>query len=252
MPGGDLKRPHKRKYGFFASEQDVFAEVAAEAGLVEKGPGAWCRHPLAYLVEAADDACYHVVDIEDAAKMRMLSFEHAEDLLLAFFRDDTSKDWAADYKTLEDEDRKLIFLRAQAIDRLVRDAAEIFLERLPDLMAGEFCKPLLTLSARAPALRKIEQVSHERIYRGHQRCETDIIAARTITTLLDAYGEALLDREALGPHTKLPRRWASLLETVPESRQLPYDRAGWVQGLLDYVAGMTDRFAIRQAQLIAG
>ncbi|TWB14104.1 dGTPase [Nitrospirillum bahiense] len=257
VPNGPLKRPHKRKYGFFGCEQDVFAEVATEVGLVEKGPGAWCRHPLAYLVEAADDACYHVVDIEDAAKMRMLSFEHAEDLLLAFIRDDkpdtaTGKDWEADYKTLEDEDRKLIFLRAQAIDRLVRDAAEIFLERLPQLMAGEFCHPLLTLSARAPALRRIEQVSHERIYRGQQRCETDIIAARTITTLLDAYGEALLDREKLGPGAKLPRRWASLLETMPESRQLPYERAGWVRGLLDYVAGMTDRFAIRQAQLIAG
>jgi len=245
--GPDDPRPKPRKYGFFDSEQALFAEVATEVGLIPTGPHSWCRHPLAYLMEAADDACYRVVDIEDAAKMRMLSFADAESLLMPFVDIDR-----AEYDAIGDEDRKLIYLRARAIDTLVGDAAAMFLDRLDSLLRGDRCPPLLQMTDKAPALKAIEEVSYSRIYRGQQRCETDLIAARTLHTLLDAYGEALLDREAKGPGGDLARRYASLLETLPGIRTLPYDRAAWVRALLDYIAGMTDRFAIRQAQLITG
>ncbi|HYC04685.1 MAG TPA: dNTP triphosphohydrolase [Azospirillaceae bacterium] len=240
-------RPHARKYSFFSSERELFAEVAAETGLEKQGEECWQRHPLAYLVEAADDACYRVVDIEDACKMRMVSFKEAEELLAHCVEIDQGE-----YGTIDDEDRKLIYLRARAIDQLVRDAAEQFRDHLPDLMEGKRCPPLLNMSERAKALKAIERVSYEQIYRGQQRCETDIIAARTITTLLDAYGEALLERERLGPGGTLPRRSASLLETMQGARKLTFERVEWARSLLDYVAGMTDRFALRQAQLIAG
>ncbi|QJE72835.1 dNTP triphosphohydrolase [Aerophototrophica crusticola] len=242
------QRPHKRKYGFLGSEAELFRWVAGELGLVPLGRDAWCRHPLAYLVEAADDACYSIVDIEDAVKMRMLSFDEAEDLLRPVI-DELDQ---GEYRSIDDEDRKLIYLRARAIDKLVHDAAAMFLERLPAIMEGKACPALLDMIERVDALKEIEEVSYTRIYRGQQRCETDIVAARTITTLLDAYGEAFLAREAAGPYGELPRRFSSLLETVPQVRAVPYDRAGWVRALLDYIAGMTDRFAIRQAQLIAG
>lgn len=241
------ERPHKRKYGFLGSETDLMAEVADELGLIPIGRDAWCRHPLAYLVEAADDACYSVVDIEDAVKMRMLSFTEAEDLLEPLI------DWdRPEYESIEDEDRRLIWLRARAIDRLVNDARATFLDRLPDIMEGKPVGPLLKMIERKDALQDISDVSYTQIYRGYQRCETDIVAARTVTILLDAYGEALLAREKAGPDRDLPRRYASLLETVPGIRQMPFDRSGWTRTLLDYIAGMTDRFAIRQAQLIAG
>ncbi|MFC7331940.1 dGTP triphosphohydrolase [Rhodocista pekingensis] len=247
-PGDDgLPRPHPRKYGFFGSERALFSEMAEEVGLIPTGDDTWCRHPLAYLVEAADDACYRVVDIEDAVKMRMLSFADAESLLAPLVVVDRQE-----YDEIDDEDRRLIYLRARAIDRLVHDAAEMFLERLPELMQGRPCPALLHMTERATALKAIEQISYTRIYRGQQRCETDIVAARTITTLLDAFGEALLAREEAGPGADLPRRFASLLETMPTIRQMPYDRPSWVRGLVDYIAGMTDRFALRQAQLIAG
>lgn len=246
IPGG-APRPNKRKYGFFASEAAEFAQVADEVGLVRKADEVWCRHPLAYLVEAADDACYHVVDIEDAAKMRMLTFREAEELLAPLIDMDE-----AEYRAIGDEDRQLIYLRARAIDRLVRDAAELFLHHLDALMAGDPCAPLLSLSPRAAALRAIEKLSVERIYRGHQRCETDIIASRTLTTLLDALCEAFLEREQAGPGGRLSRRLSALVETMPGGSALPLERERWVRALLDYLAGMTDRYAIRQAQLIAG
>ena len=240
-------RPHVRKYGFFSSEFELFSEMTSEAGLLPAGRAAWCRHPLAYLVEAADDACYHVVDIEDAVKMRMIGFREGEELLARLFRLDR-----AEYEAIEDEDRKLIYLRAQAIDALAGIASDAFLAHLPDLMAGKKTPPLLSLSDAAAPLADIEEVSHDRIYRGQQRCETDIVAARTIAALLDAYGAALLERERLGPEGRLARGDASLLETFPGHRRIPFERAGWVRVLVDYIAGMTDRFAIRQAQLIAG
>lgn len=244
----DAQRPHDRKYGFLGSERELFAEMAEEVGLVPRGPDVWCRHPLAYLMEAADDACYHVVDIEDAVKMRMLSFTDGEDLLGPMVQEFGS----AEYRAIDDEGRKLIYLRARAIDRLVHDASEKFLERLPELMEGKACPPLLAMTGCHKYLSAIRHVSFTRIYRGQQRCETDMIAARTLTTMLDAYGEAMLAREAAGPDGQLPRRYASLLETIPGIHTMPYDRVGWVQCLMDYIAGMTDRFALRQAQLIAG
>ncbi len=243
----DEVRPHKRKYGFFGSETGFMADVANELGLIPIGRDAWCRHPLAYLVEAADDACYSVVDIEDAVKMRMLSFADAEELLEPLIEWDRQE-----YSAIDDEDRRLIYLRARAIDRLVHDAGLAFQEKLADIMQGKPVGPLLNMIERKDALKEISEVSYTRIYRGQQRCETDIVAARTVTILLEAYGEAMLAREAIGPSGELPRRFASLLETVPGIRRIPYDRAGWVRALLDYIAGMTDRFAIRQAQLIAG
>lgn len=240
-------RPHKRKYGFFGSETELMADVAAELGLLPIGRDAWCRHPLAYLVEAADDACYSIVDIEDAVKMRMLSFTDAEELLEPLIEWDR-----AEYDAIDGEDRRLIYLRARAIDRLVQDAGVAFQEKLADIMEGLPVGPLLNMIERKDALKDISEVSYTRIYRGQQRCETDIVAARTVTILLESYGEAMLAREATGPDCDLPRRFASLLETVPDIHAIPYDRAGWVRALLDYIAGMTDRFAIRQAQLIAG
>jgi dGTPase len=245
-------RPHPRKYGFFASETSLMAAAAAELGLIPGGPDAWHRHPLAYLVEAADDACYSVVDIEDAVKMRMLTFAEAEELLAPLI------DWdRAEYRAIEGEGRRLIYLRARAIDRLVGDAATAFLDQLSDIMHGKPCLPLLGGIERRDALQEIERVSYARIYRGQQRCETDIVAARTVTILLDAYAEALLAREAAGKGAAgkgadLPRRLASLLELLPDHRAWPYERGLWAQALVDYIAGMTDRFAIRQAELIGG
>jgi len=246
--GPESARPHPRKYGFLVSERELMEEVAEEIGLIRRGPDVWARHPLAYLVEAADDACYRVVDVEDAVKMRMLTFAEGEDLLEPMVEEFGS----AEYKAIEDEDRKLIYLRARAIDKLVKDAAGMFLDKLSDLMEGKPCPALLNMTGNDEALREIEAISYSRIYRGQQRCETDLVAARTVTTLLDAYGEALLVREAAGPGADLPRRHVSLLETMPSIRTMPYDRAAWIRELMDYLAGMTDRFAIRQAQLIAG
>ncbi len=246
--GNANPRAARGKYGIFASEEALFAEVAAEAGLIPVRAGLeWCRHPLAYLVEAADDICYRIVDIEDAVKMNLLKFDEAEELLAPL-----AEPIAAEYAPIEDTGRKLIYLRARAIDRLVSDAAAAFLDHHDAIMAGAYVDDLIAFSAQRDGLRRIEEVSQSRIYNHERRYETDIIAGRAIWTLLDHYGRALIEREAVGAGGRLSRRARSLIECMPDPGRIPYDREGWVRALLDYVAGMTDRFAMRQADLVGG
>lgn len=241
-------RAARGKYGFFASEQDLFEEVARETGLpaVEEGRE-WSRHPLAYLVEAADDICYRIVDIEDAVKMNLLKFDEAEGLLAPL-----AEPIRGEYDPIEDTDRKLIYLRARAIDRLVSDAAEAFLDNYDPILRGEMVDDLIAFSPCRDDLRAIEEVSRARIYNHERRYESDIIAGRAIWQLLDHYARALMEREAAGPGDRLSRKARGLIECMPDARRIPRDREGWVRALLDYVAGMTDRFAMRQAELVGG
>ncbi len=117
-------RPHPAKFGILTSEIELFAEVAAATGLVQHGPGHWCRHPLAYLTEAADDICYLVVDIEDAVQMEAPAFAEAEDLLSPLAAIEPPV-----YRTLEGTERKLTYLRARAISTLITGTIGVWRDR---------------------------------------------------------------------------------------------------------------------------
>jgi dGTPase len=148
-----------RKYGFFQAEKALFTEVAETLGLIRRHADVawWARHPLAFLLEAADDICYSIVDLEDGFRMGYIPFRVARDLLNAI----------ADVKAEEyppDEEETIKRLRAKAINRLVREIAALFLDREREILAGEFDRELLASSRHASVLAEIEYITRTSVF----------------------------------------------------------------------------------------
>ena len=143
--------PGRAKFGFFAAETDLFRAVAEELGLVPKHDG-WCRHPLAHLVEAADDICYRVVDLEDGFKLGRLGFEETEALLLKLLPQTPSR-----YATVGEAPQKVAYLRAKAIGRLIDAAVTAFFDNEDAIMSGNFVsarRRSTAVCARIPAVTR--------------------------------------------------------------------------------------------------
>ena len=244
-------RPHPHKYGIFESELGLFREVAEATGLIERAPGCWCRHPLAYLTEAADDICYLVVDIEDAVQVGALPFREGEELLAPLAAIDLGT-----YRGLDGSERKLTYLRARAISTLIAEASAIWAERHDAMLEGTQIPPLLDGIAHAAQLELIQRVSRDKIYRGSGRAETALIANRTLTVLLDSFADMLLRRESSREDAGLSIRDQALLSVLtrllPPGAGFSRRRALWVREMMDHIAALTDPAAIYEARALAG
>lgn len=232
----------KVKYGFFESEIELFEEVAVATDMIRKNHTEWCRHPLVYLLEAADDIAYRIVDIEDAVVMGCITFQEAEEMLTSVAVAD-----ASEYANLDVPERKLIYLRSQAINRMVRDAADAFISNHADIMDGLYTGDLIKESPVIEALDVIEKISRKRIYNGGARNRTDLVASRVLPLLLSVYANAFLERESKGMDARISTRNERVLRTFPNRELVPSHRTGWLRSLVDHVAGMTDRYAIEMA-----
>ena len=244
------QRPIARKYGIFSSELALFREVAAATGLIETAPNVWCRHPLAYLTEAADDICYLIVDIEDAVQVGALSFAEAEELLAPMAAPE-----AAVYCTLEGVVRRLTYLRARAIATLLTDASDVWAALHDQILRGDPAPELLAQSRFKNQLTQIAEVSRRKIYRGGKRPETVLISSNTLSTLLDGYAATLLRREATTDDNELSVRDRAVLDVFSRARggaAVARDRRGWVTELMDHIACLTDRAALAEAKTLGG
>jgi dGTPase len=244
-------RPIARKYGIFTSELALFREVAAATGLIETAKDVWCRHPLAYLTEAADDICYLIVDIEDAVQVGALSFAEAEELLAPMAAPEP-----AVYCTLEGVVRRLTYLRARAIATLLTDASEVWAAQHDRMLGGEPVPELLAGSRFSAELTRIAEVSRRKIYRGGRRPETVLISSNTLSTLLDGYAATLLRRERTADDGDLSLRDRAVFDVFCRARggaaPVSRERRAWVTDLMDHIASLTDRAALAEAKTLAG
>jgi dGTPase len=241
--GERLEGKSARKFGYFQAEAGLFAEVAETVGLIPRAEGAWFRHPLTFLVEAADDTCYLVVDIEDGVQQGCVSPEQAEALLLDLAG---GIEGASRLKYLEGPKRRIEYLRARAIGRLVDEAARIFLENEAAILEGSFDQALFDVSPVGETLHKVRQVAEEQIYNARQVMEVMAAGYEVISGLLDGYVDG-----ACGPQTARNRVWANLLpadfdQTACESSYLR------LLQVADMIAGMTDSYAVSAYRRLKG
>jgi dGTPase len=245
------QRPHPRKYGIFTSELDLFREVADATGLIEQAPGRWCRHPLAYLTEAADDICYLVVDIEDAVQVGALPFREGEELLAPLAAIELPV-----YRTLDGIERKLSYLRARAIATLIAETADTWCGLHDQLVQGKTLPPLLDQAPHRVQVDLIARISREKIYRGSGRAETALIANRTLRALLDNFAAMLLRRETSQEDSDLSILDQALVSILARERQAgtPFSRRRpvWVREMMDHIATLTDQAAMHEARILAG
>lgn len=224
----------KMKYNFLHDDATAFAEVAKATHMHREDEHRWRRHPLAYLVEAADDICYLVVDLEDAAHLNMITLKQAEELLLPMM---PLLDHAG-YHEVTDPRRKLVYLRAKAIGGLVDAMAESWPDVAKTVLAGEHPGDLLEKTAIGGHIEHVRQFSADTLYYSRQTPEIEQLARQVLTALLEVYLTNLLAKEAGKPYNT---------EALKGLENLPADRALWLRGIIDHLTAMTDHRVLREA-----
>ena len=187
LPKKPTKNIADKKYGFFQSDKDFFNDVAAELGLIPNKTGndiGFERHPLAYLVEAADDICYTIIDFEDGINLGLVSEDYALEYLIKLVKDtiDTSK-----YKTLTTREDRISYLRALAIGNLINDAVRIFVENEALILQGKFPYALMDKSKYKAQMDDIIKLSVKNIYQSREVIEKELTGYQIINTLLDKF-----------------------------------------------------------------
>jgi len=212
----------ERKFNWFAEDAAIFATIAEELDLTPTGPGAWARHPLVFLVEAADDICYQIVDLEDALRVGYLDYATVDGL----YRDVLAY---ADAAFLADnplpgpvgvgEAERLAAirrLRGLCISALAEQAAERFLAAHDAILAGTYAHELIDDLPASPAIGRIKQASRELIYDHPQRTQQLVRGHDTLVGLLNSFGHALADFERAGDPRKVATRTRYLLKSYPD------------------------------------
>lgn len=239
----------QNKFGFFQSEKDYVEKVAEQVGLLPTGDGTWCRHPLAYLVEAADDICYAIIDLEDGIDVGALSFEDYEKFIKGHLKHDKEyESWDGEYKNLEDTRQKISYLRSKAITRLAEESSASWLKYEVDIMHGNFESSLLDKIGSANLVKEAKEIAKEKVFNNPRKIYIEIASYKILHGLLDAFSEAVLRRKENGS-AKSKRLFTLMGEDAPKGDYSPYET---LLKVIDFVSGMTDRFALGMYRQLDG
>ncbi|MDZ4716557.1 MAG: deoxyguanosinetriphosphate triphosphohydrolase [Cytophagales bacterium] len=245
----DKQKKSQKKYGFFKSEIELFREVAESLGLASAGLNVWRRHPLAFLVEAADDICYSIIDLEDGCNLGLVSFEETVELLAPILGDKLDRK-----KLSKDEglNRKLGTLRAMTIGELIEACTGVFLDHEEPILNGTFDTALTDECKFANALRKISEVSVHRIYRARQVVEIEAAGHEVLPGLMREFIRA-------GDYirgTEKSRKFENLSLLLPPEIRQAIKRSDTDYAMLrlvvDFVSGLTDKHALMIFRKIGG
>jgi len=245
-PKGSLpKKPSQhvsdKKFGYFQSERDFFMELAGELGLApnpSNPDGGFYRHPLTYLVEAADDICYTIIDFEDGINMGLVPEEYALEYLIKLVKDSIN---TKKYHAMANSSDRLSYLRALAINTLIRDAVEVFVEHEDSILNGEFSTALLEKGNYAAQIDDIIALSVEKIYQSPEVVDKELAGYRIISDLLGMYTTALIHAKE-GRDTNYDRL---LIKSLPQGFRDPTGSTYKI--LLDtscFVASLSDSAAV--------
>lgn len=244
-----VKYPHEStvaehgKFGFFSSERDTYLKVAAELGIkrlsADGEPLRYARHPLVYIVEAADDICYEVMDMEDAHKLKILTTAEVIDAFMGFFDAGRRAHMSAVMANVFDPNEKIAYLRSCVVGLLVDRCAEVFIDHEKEILSGSFSGSLLN-SVDATArmgYAHCNELSWAKIYRSPDVVDIELAGNRIISELLDRMVHAVINPEL--NYSRL------LLSKFPQQYDVDASTLfGRLQAVLDHVSAMTDVYAL--------
>jgi dGTPase len=239
------KNVSEKKFGFVGADAELFRSVAENVGLIPKCPGAWCRHPLAFLVEAADDICYRIIDLEDACRVGCVPFEDAESLLMLIVAGGAKGQIDFGYGEIDDDRSKLEYLRALAINNLIYAVIDAFEENYAAIMNGTFESELITLSKFATKIEEIEEAEAQYVYSAQQVVQIETAGFEVLSGLLDRFVPALFAGGKLKSHEKT-------LQLVPRQYRNEGSAYERLLAAADLVSGMTDSHALRLYRRMTG
>lgn len=241
----------KPKFGYFDAEKDLFSRIADELGLIcleeRNGLRRYARHPLAFLVEAADDICYEIMDIEDASKLHIISVEKAHNMLLSFFSPEDSQRLRTSYAMVTDQNDRTVYYRSCAINALEQACVRVFTDHEQEILEGRFSGSLIghLPEPMRTAYEKCAEFSKANIYNAKVVTDIDLAGYHIIYTLMGLMTEAILNPSKA--YSKL------LLQQASQQYELQAtDLATRVMAVLDYLSGMTDVYALDLYRKISG
>lgn len=234
-----------KKFGVFQSEVSFFNEVAEELGLLKKENNSYARHPLAYLVEAADDICYTIIDFEDGINLGLIEEEMALEYLINLVRENLKSEV---YYQLETPQNRLAYLRSLAINTLVTEATAIFIANEESILKGDFSEALLATSQYKAQISDIIKISVEKIYRSKEVREKEIAGYNILSTLLDAFTTAFENF-----HNGEKRPYDALLLRTVSPTITKFDSVyGYLMECCSYISRLTDGSAVQIFQKVKG
>jgi dGTPase len=248
LPKKPTKNIADKKFGFFQNDKQFFQEIAAELGLISNKSGndiGFERHPLAYLVEAADDICYTIIDFEDGINLGLVSEDYALEYLIKLVKNtiDTAK-----YQTLTSKEDRISYLRALAIGNLIQDAVSIFMANEDLIMKGEFPFALMDKSKYKAQMDDIIEISVNNIYQSREVLEKELTGYQIINNLLDKFITAYINNL----DDKATNYDKVLVKILPEKHQLErkstYNR---LMHICHFVSMLTDGKAVLYNQIIS-
>lgn len=237
----------KGKFGFFTTEKETFEKIATELGIIKLEEERYCRHPLVYMVEAADDICYQVMDIEDGHKLKLLTTYETIELLTGLFNEERKAHMHEVMKKVADPNEKIVYLRSCVVGLLVQECAKTFVEHEDEIMEGRFDGSLIDNISPLPkeGYKRCSDLAFKKLYRAGYVVDVDLAGIRIINLLLDKLTQAVLYPESNYSQlllNKFPQQYdvhaASLFEKI--------------QGVLDHISAMTDVYALNLYRQLDG
>lgn len=248
-PYSSIYAGKKGKFGFFQSEEESFHRIANELGICPSPTDAnrFARYPLVYLVEAADDICYQIMDIEDACKLHILTTEEAIHLFLNFFEGERLEHIKQVMYLVDDTNEQIAYLRSCIIGLLVNECSHVFLEHEEEILNGSYNASLIDHihDPAQQAYQHCSEIAYQKIYRAKEVLDVELAGYHIFSHLIDTLTEAVMNQRHA--YSKL------LLQRIPEQYDIHAPTVyGKVQCVLDYISGMTDVYALDLYRKITG
>lgn len=249
---------HLKKYGFFQSEKSHFLEIVKEFSLIEESasPVRYCRHPFVYLLEAADDITYTIVDFEDAQRLGILEFEEVSSRFLTLIecvnrKEDNVDEIKQKVHSITNQNEKIAYLRARAINSLILEVNDVFQNNINSILEGKFNSTLIgEIEKGCSAFVDIQRVSSEKIYNHRTVVELELAGYNVMYDLLQLMIPSVLKLEE--KRSKLHKK---TIELIPDQygsfsdSKTPYEKC---MSVVEFVSGMTDVYATELYRKIKG
>jgi dGTPase len=259
-----------KKFGAFLSEQEILVDIATKTGMIKLNENQWARHPLAYLVEAVDDICYGILDLEDTVELKILRYEEVEEVFLPLFSPEELQRFHDSLSKRSESFRvDLARLRGIVFDKAVGGAIDGFMNALDQIMNGRFSREkdvfdaLPTDDPRRSVIKNAKNKARQHIFQDTKKVEIELGSYSVFETLMNAFAKAAVDQaQCLTSPSEVTLSWKSDLVLkmlgahAPSTSNKP-DGHEWseyqcLRRVIDYVSGMTDNYAIYVASQIQG
>lgn len=239
-PYSSVEAGEKGKFGYFTSENEVWRRVADELGLIPLNEiGRYTRHPLVYIMEAADDICYQIMDLEDAHKLKVVSYDDVRTLFMDYFGPSMKRQMEKTMEKLDDPNEKIAYMRSKVIGAMVGDCARVFLDNEDAILRGKFSGSLVDSMEQTlcNAYGECSSVAWDKIYSAPEVVEIELAGNKIISYLMERLVDAVMY-----PNKNYSQLLLKKIPTQYDSRASGvFDR---LQSVLDHVSGMTDVYAL--------